>query len=189
MKYIKRWLHLLCPDRVALHDTTVSALKIVSQWFLLFWRSSYSQDGLDPGLDRIWWLDDDICPNRLFSLGTSELGKENILLISVFLLAFEKYRSCKRTNWTLCFFLSKAKQKNDVTFDFFGCFDILCVPLNGADQSVDVRQVHLTADKVLQTLQVVLGFPAWPRLQMMNLCFKGLGKYSQHRESEVSVKE
>lgn len=39
-------------------------------------KRHYLQDGPDPDLDQILWPDDDICPNQLFSLGTSELGKE-----------------------------------------------------------------------------------------------------------------
>lgn len=66
-----------------------------------------------------------------------------------------------------------------VTFDFFGGFNILCVPFDGSDQSADVRQVHLAADEVLQAFQVVLELPAWSRLQMVNLRFERL-KYSHH---------
>lgn len=65
-----------------------------------------------------------------------------------------------------------------VTFDFFGGFNILRVPLDGADESTDVWEVHLTADKVLQALQAVLELSAWPRLQMVNFSFKCL-KYNQ----------
>ena len=68
-----------------------------------------------------------------------------------------------------------------VTFDFFGGFNVLCVPFDGSDQSADVRQVHLAADEVLQAFQVVLELPAWSRLQMVNLRFERL-KHS-HRAS------
>lgn len=68
-----------------------------------------------------------------------------------------------------------------ITFDFSGGFNILRVPLDGADQSADVWQVHFTADEVLQALQAVFDFPARSRLQMVNFSLKCL-KYSQQAE-------
>lgn len=65
-----------------------------------------------------------------------------------------------------------------VTFDFFGGLDIFCVPLQGADQGADVRQVNFTANQVLQTLQAVLPLQARPRLQVSDDGLKGL----KHRE-------
>lgn len=101
-------------------------------------------------------------------MGTSELTGEiretvQIQVISAINLIFQLY-FCK-------------KQRDGVTFHFFGGFDILRVPPDGADESADVGEVHLTADKVLQALQVLPELPAWPRLQMVNLSFKCL-KYT-----------
>lgn len=67
----------------------------------------------------------------------------------------------------------------DITFDFFGCFNIFCISFDGADESTDIWEVHLTANKVLQAFQAVPGFPVWPCLQMVNLSFKRL-KYNRH---------
>lgn len=39
-------------------------------------KAHYLQDDPDPNLDQILWPDDDICPNQLFSSGTSELERE-----------------------------------------------------------------------------------------------------------------
>ena len=74
-----------------------------------------------------------------------------------------------------------GKQRKGVTFDFFGGFHILCVPLDGADESADVWEVHLTADQVLQALHAVPGLSLWSRLQVTNLSFERL-KNNQHAE-------
>lgn len=79
--------------------------------------------------------------------------------------------------------ISTALRK--VTFDFFGGLDIFCVPLQGADQSADVRQVDLTANQVLQSLQAVLPLQARTRLQVTDDGFKGL----KHREQTDSRTE
>lgn len=73
------------------------------------------------------------------------------------------------------------KTVKGITFDFFGSFNIFCVSFDGADKSTDVWEVHLTANKVLQAFQAVLGLPAWSCLQMVNLSFKCL-KHNQHTE-------
>lgn len=69
-----------------------------------------------------------------------------------------------------------VKAGHALTFDFFGGFDVLRVPLEGADEGADVWQVQLAADEVLQALQAVLQLRAWTRLQMMDFCFKCLKK-------------
>lgn len=80
-----------------------------------------------------------------------------------------------------------------VTFDFFGGFNILSVPLDGADESIYIWQVNLTTNKVLQALQAILEFPARPCLQMANLrfkCLKDIGsghKYVAHCFSTQNV--
>lgn len=71
-----------------------------------------------------------------------------------------------------------------LTFDLFGGFYILCVPLEGAYQGADVCKVHLTAHKVLQTFQTVLKRPTWTGLQVVDLSLKRL----QHN-NESSVKQ
>lgn len=150
---------------------------VLEQLLLTGW--SWSRSGSN--LVTRWWH---LSKSTIFFGNQWTVNEKRMwLFISVFLLAFEMHFGCNKTQPN-SFFLTK--QRNGLTLHFFGCFDILCVPLDRADQSVDVRQVHLTADEVLQTLQVVLGFPAWPRLQMMDLCFKGLGKYNRHHELGVS---
>ena len=69
IKHIKRWSHFLCRDILVQHNQPNND----NSHHARYWKSKYLQDGLDPSLDRILWPDDDICPNLLFSLGTSEL--------------------------------------------------------------------------------------------------------------------
>lgn len=61
-----------------------------------------------------------------------------------------------------------------LTFDLFSGFDVLCAPLERADQCAHVWQVHLTLNVILQILQTVLRFSARSGLKMMDLGFKCL---------------
>lgn len=70
--------------------------------------------------------------------------------------------------------------RSDLTFDLFGGFDVFCNPPDGADESGDVRQVHLAADKVLQPLQALSGLPARACLQVVDLSFKCLKSTQVH---------
>lgn len=182
IKYVKRWLHFVCPDRVALqhdrqcHDNCFPSCTLLEKLLLTGWSWSRSGSNL---VTRWWHLSKSTIffGNQWTRVGKKTKGFINFrcnFQIQVFLLTSENCRSCKRAYKKYLRF-SKSRE-NGITFDFFGCFNVLSIPLDGADQGADVWQVHLTADKVLQTLQAVLKLPAWSCLQMVNLCFKCLKK-------------
>lgn len=65
-----------------------------------------------------------------------------------------------------------------ITFDFFGGFDILCISLDRANQSTDIWEVQLTANKVLEALKVIPQLSGWSSFQVMNFCLKCLKRSS-----------